>query len=141
MHIRRARSFDIVRMHAVRTAVHENRLSDPNRITAEDYRALLYERGCGWVCEEGGEIVAFGVADAVRRNVWALFVSPGFERRGMGRALLAEMTRWLFARGTEPIWLTTAPGTRAEGFYRTAGWRQRGDAVDGELHFELTGLP
>ena len=28
-------------------------------------------------------IVGFGVADHTRRNIWALFVAPGYERREM----------------------------------------------------------
>ena len=127
---------DIVRMHEIRTAVHENRLSSPERIRHQDYAPMLNVNGRGWVFEQDGVLTGFGIADGVRRNIWALFVAPGFERQGIGRALLETMTAWLFAQSDAPVWLTTAPGTRAEGFYRGAGWCETG-RENGEIRFEL----
>ena len=51
--------------------------------------------------EEEGVIVGFGVADHTRRNIWALFVAPGYERREMGRSLLKVMVEWLFEMAFE----------------------------------------
>jgi GNAT superfamily N-acetyltransferase len=124
-------------MHKVRMSVNENRLSDPARIGFEDYRALLDGAGRGWVFEIEGAIVGFAVGDHGRRNIWALFVAPGYERRGIGRALHERMVRWLFEQGRDPLWLTTEPGSRAERFYRAAGWEARGEAPGGEMRFEL----
>jgi GNAT superfamily N-acetyltransferase len=39
------------------------------------------------------------------RNIWALFVAPGFEGQGIGRGLLDVMVTWLFAQGRDPVWL------------------------------------
>ena len=136
MPIRVATTDDIVRMHGIRTAVRENRLSSPDRIRHEDYAAFLSGKGRGWAFEQNGGLVGFGIADHQRRNIWALFVAPGFEGQGIGRALLDAMTEWLFAQSAAPVWLTTAPGTRAEGFYRAAGWREAG-RENGEIRFEL----
>lgn len=147
MPIRLATLTDVVRMHEIRTSVGENRLSSPDRIRHQDYVALLEGQGRGWVFETlarrsgkaaktAGTVAAFGIADAGTRSIWALFVEPGFERRGMGRALLDAMTMWLFEQGDGPIWLTTAPATRAEGFYRAAGWRETG-RINGDIRFEL----
>jgi GNAT superfamily N-acetyltransferase len=136
MTLRIASSEDIGRMHEIRTAVHENRLSDPDRIRHEDYAKMLNDTGRGWVFEQEGILVGFGIADGMCRNIWALFVAPGFERQGIGRALLETMTAWLFAQTNAPVWFTTAPGTRAEGFYRAAGWRETG-RENGEIRFEL----
>jgi GNAT superfamily N-acetyltransferase len=117
--------------------VHENRLSDPNRIGLDDYREMLERDGKGWVIEADGRIVAFGIADRTRRNIWALFVQPGYEGRGFGRRLLTTMREWLCDEGCDVIWLTTDPGTRAERFYRKAGWRgQR--SVPGSSSFAPT---
>jgi GNAT superfamily N-acetyltransferase len=124
-------------MHAVRLSVRENALADPSRVQPEHYRAMLTERGRGWVWEDNGTIVAFGVADAAARNIWALFVQPAFASCGIGRQLLQAMTEWLFEQDTAPVWLTTEPGTRAERFYRAAGWREAGRTDQGELRFEL----
>lgn len=136
--LRRAELADIAAMHVVRCAVRENRLSRPDRIRHEDYRAMLERDGRGWVAEVDERIVGFAVADLRRSNVWALFVDPEHEKRGIGLALHDVMMAWFFAQaGVECVWLTTAPGTRAEGFYRRAGWRACGLDAQGEMRFEM----
>ncbi len=138
MPLRPATVHDIGAMHAVRLAVRENALSDANRVRPEHYRAMLEESGRGWVHEESGKVVAFGIADHARRNIWALFVAPGFEGQGLGSELLVVMVTWLFKKSREPVWLTTGRNTRAERFYSNAGWRAVGSTADGEIRFELS---
>jgi GNAT superfamily N-acetyltransferase len=137
MPIRLATVDDIDSMHAVRLAVRENPLSNESLVRPERYRAMLQESGRGWVYEESGKVVAFGIADHARRNIWALFVAPGFEHQGIGSQLLKVMVTWLFEESREPIWLTTGRNTRAEQFYSAAGWRAVGASADGEIRFEL----
>jgi GNAT superfamily N-acetyltransferase len=139
LQVRIATVADVPGMHRVRTSVRENRLSDPAWITPDDYRAMLTERGRGWVAEIDGRIVGFAVADASRANVWALFVDPGAEGHGAGRRLHDAMMEWFFlSAGAERVWLSTDPGTRAEAFYRTAGWRSCGLEPNGEARYEMT---
>jgi GNAT superfamily N-acetyltransferase len=140
MRLRPATIEDIPAMHVVRVSVSENQLSDPNRVTAEDYRRMLQESGCGWVYESGGAVVGFGIVDLSERNIWALFVAPQHEGKGIGSALLKAMVTCGFEAGVGPLWLTTSPGTRAEGFYRKAGWQAAGITDTGELRFELRSL-
>jgi GNAT superfamily N-acetyltransferase len=123
-------------MHVVRLAVRENRLSDPERVTEAEYRAALAETGCTWVVEADGEIAAFatGYRDG---SIWALFVHPDHEGRGYGKALHATMVDWLWSLGHARLRLTTDPGTRAERFYVSQGWRPYGIVAGGELHMEL----
>ncbi len=40
------------------------------------------------------------------------------------------MLDWYFGQTPETLWLSTSPGTRAERFYRTAGWQEAGTATD-----------
>jgi GNAT superfamily N-acetyltransferase len=136
--LRRAAIADISAMHAVRTSVRENVLASPGLVTPASYEEMLVARGAGWVYECSGRIVGFSVADGVARNIWALFVQPDRERRGIGRQLLDQAVEWLFARGRETIWLTTAAASRAEGFYRAAGWRAVGEELNGEIRFEVS---
>ncbi|WP_245460445.1 GNAT family N-acetyltransferase [Rhizobium leguminosarum] len=63
------------------------------------------------------------------------FLAPGFERKGIGSILLAESCTCLKAAGIGHAWLRTDPNTRAEKFYRAAGWEHIGEK-DGELLFE-----
>lgn len=125
-------------MHAVRVAVRENRLADPGRITPADYVAAIGPSGRGWVAEAAGVVVGFAVG-YTSGEVWALFVHPEHEGRGHGRALHAAMVSWLRRQGLRRLWLTTDSGTRAEGFYRSLGWRACGGAPGGELRLELDG--
>lgn len=136
MTLRLATFADIEAMRRIRLSVRENRLADPSRVTPAEYRAMLETRGRGWVCEQT-QIVGFGIADRVARNIWALFVQPGHEGRGIGRALHDVMVEWLFAVGDTPIWLTTDADTRAARFYRAAGWVADATPARGELRFVL----
>ncbi|MBS1920530.1 MAG: GNAT family N-acetyltransferase [Bacteroidetes bacterium] len=138
MIFRQATIDDIESMHEVRLAVTENALTNPDLITFNDYKEYLLQRGLGWVCESGNVIVGFAIVDLNQNNVWALFVKPGFEMKGIGRKLHDTMLECYFSNTTEPIWLSTAPGTRAETFYRKAGWVQTGVRVNGEIKFEMT---
>ena len=137
MHIRTASEADIREMHRIRMAVGENRLLDPTAVQPDDYRRFLSGGSEGWVAELNGRIVGFAIADLVRANVWALFVEPGAEGRGIGRALHDRMMDRLFAAGAERVWLTTDPGTRAERFYRAAGWLSA-STERREARFELS---
>jgi GNAT superfamily N-acetyltransferase len=137
MLIREAQVADIEAMSVVRLAVKENVLSNPALVPYADYVDYLTRRGQGWVAEVGGRIVGFAIADLQDHNIWALFVHPGFDRQGLGRVLHDTMLDWYFAQTQEPVWLGTAPGTRAEAFYRKAGWRDMGIRGNGEVKFEM----
>jgi GNAT superfamily N-acetyltransferase len=89
----------------------------------------------GWRRSKGA-IAGFAVADLVRRNVWALFVDPQAEGRGIGRRLHDAMMDWFAAQGVERVWLSTDPGTRAEAFYRAADWQAAGE-YRGEARYEM----
>lgn len=120
---RRATAADIPAMSAIRLAVTENVLSDPSRVTLAMYEDYLDRAGRGWVAELDGTIAAFCYADRVEGSIWALFVQPGCEGKGMAKHLLGLATGWLFAQGHERVRLTTGAGTRADRFYAAQGWR------------------
>ena len=56
--------------------------------------------------------------------IWALFVAPGHEARGIGTRLLAHCLDWLRAEGVAVAFLETGQATRAEAFYRRRGWHE-----------------
>ena len=135
MKFREAQSADIPAMQRVRHLVQENRLSDPSLVTDRDCEEYIHRRGKGWVCESEGSIVGFAIVDLREKNIWALFVEPGFDKQGIGRQLHQLMLDWYFALTDEPVWLGTEPGTRAERFYRKAGWTEIGTHGKGEIKF------
>ncbi len=137
MRIREAISADIPQIQVVRNSVKENALSNPALVTDADCEDFINRRGKGWVCETDGKIVGFSIVDLQDNNVWALFLDPEFERKGIGRKLHDGMLDWYFLQTEKDIWLGTAPGTRAEKFYRKAGWRAAG--MHGkEIKFEMS---
>lgn len=138
MIFREAKTEDIKQIQLVRNSVKENMLSDPSLVTNEDCKTFLVERGRGWVCEVGGSIVGFAIADLRENNIWALFVKPEFEKKGIGRKLHASMLDWYFMQTNKNVWLGTSPNTKAEKFYRMLGWKEIGMHGKGEIKFEMT---
>ena len=138
MTIREAVISDIKQIQIVRNAVKENTLSDPNLVTDKDCEEFITERGKGWVCEIDNQIVGFAIADLKENNIWALFIHPDFEKRGIGRVLHKTMLDWYFAQTKTTVWLGTAFNTRAEQFYRKAGWTEVGMHGTKEIKFEMS---
>jgi len=138
MLFREARTSDIPQIQRVRHAVKENRLSDSSLVTDADCEDYLINRGKGWVCEIDDRVIAFAIADLIANNVWALFVDPEYAQKGVGRKLHDDMLDWYFDQTDTAIWLGTAPNTRAEKFYRIAGWVEVGQHGKGEIKIEMT---
>lgn len=138
MNIRTAIIDDIRQIQVVRNAVRENTLSNPNLVSDKDCETYITVRGKGWVCETGNRIVGFAIVDLKDKNIWALFVDPEFEAQGIGRKLHDTMLDWYFTQTRENVWLGTAPGTRAEVFYRKSGWTEAGMHGTKEIRFEMS---
>lgn len=138
MQIRQATIEDIPQIQVVRNAVKENMLSNPLLVPDSDVQDYIIRRGRGWVSEEDGVITGFSIVSVIDKNVWALFLHPDHEKKGSGRKLHDVMMDWYFSQTNETIWLSTAPGTRAESFYRKAGWKETGIYGKGEIKFEMT---
>jgi len=138
--LREAIASDIPGIQRVRRSVRENRLVSIV-ISHEMVREAIEQSGRGWVVESQGEVVAFGIGNAVNGNVWALFVHPDHERRGHGRRLLDTIVGWLWSQGLDRLWLTTGAGTRAQGFYEAAGWQLADRTTHGELRYEMHRVP
>ncbi|HWH67905.1 MAG TPA: GNAT family N-acetyltransferase [Candidatus Sulfotelmatobacter sp.] len=138
MTIRPALINDIEALHTVRMAVKENVLNNPALVTRQDYEAFLTTDGRGWLCEAESRVAGFAILDMQRHNVWALFLHPDFEGRGIGKRLQEVMLQWYFAQTDHTLWLSTGPGTRAEEFYRRTGWKETGTTAGGETRFEMS---
>jgi len=134
--IRIATRDDVSGMHRVRLAVRENRLTS-SAITENDYPPEIEQTGRGWVAVQDGQVRGFAVGNRESGNIWALFVDPEDEGRGLGRQLHEFMIAWLFSEGLQVLWLSTDPGTRAQRFYERAGWKFVRMLQDGEAMYEL----
>jgi GNAT superfamily N-acetyltransferase len=138
MIFREATKEDIPQIQIVRNAVTENMLSDPALVPDKDVEDYMFNRGKVWVCEIDKTIVGFAIVSITDMNVWALFIRPGFDKKGIGKRLHDDMMNWYFSQTDKNIWLSTGPGTRAEEFYRKAGWTETGIYGKGEVKFEMT---
>ena len=138
MIFREARTTDIPQMQVVRNSVKENMLSNPALVPDADVDDFIRNSGKGWVCEMDGLIVGFAISDLKEHNIWALFMHPDHEAKGIGKRLHRMMLDWYFDQTKETIWLGTAPNSRAEKFYRLQGWKEVGVHGKGEIKFEMS---
>jgi GNAT superfamily N-acetyltransferase len=134
---REAEISDIPQIQFVRNAVKENMLSDPSLVPDKDVEEYMTNRGKGWVCEVDNKIVGFAIVDMIVNNVWALFVHPHFEAKGIGKRLHRIMIDWYFLQTKEKIWLGTDPYSRAYKFYKMQGWKEAGTHGKMEVKFEM----
>ena len=120
---------DVEMLFDIRTSVRENLQNREELaqlgVTPESVVELLRGSGRGWLALVDGEPAGFSLANADEGTVFAMFVRPEQEGKGLGRRLMAEAEAWLFSRGWPEIWLLTGadPSLRAHGFYRRLGWR------------------
>lgn len=138
MLFREATLAHIPQLQKVRRAVKENVLSNPALVTDAHCADYLTKRGKGWVCEVDGTVVGFSIVSLSDKNVWALFVHPDYEGRGIGRKLQHLMLQWYFRQTKEKLWLSTEAHSRAAAFYKKSGWTEVGWHNQQELKFEIT---
>lgn len=142
MNIRPTTAADVDAPFDIRLDVRENQmtLEEPAAagVTHASVAEALGTHSRGWIAEAEGRPAAFSMANAEEGTVFALFVRRGFEQRGLGRALPARASAWLFERGWDEIWLLTGgDAAGADAFYRHVGWRDEGVQADGQLRYTL----
>lgn len=118
---RKATYADNPRLFEIHLGVRENKLLSPTVVAIVDCIRFINESGGFWAWEEDGRVLGFSAPDTRDGSVWALFVDPAHEGRGIGRALLRAACDTLAAY-FEYATLSTGPGTRADRFYRADGW-------------------
>jgi GNAT superfamily N-acetyltransferase len=138
--IRKATDADIPAMMHIRSAVRENKLSSPDKVTFQHYVDFI-RTGEMWVWEEDNRLLGFSAGDARADSkwpgsIWALFVDPEHEGKGIGQALLSRACGSLERAGYDTAKLSTAPASRAARFYNRAGWSEDGHTDDGQIIFK-----
>jgi ribosomal protein S18 acetylase RimI-like enzyme len=103
----------------------ERRLDQP-MIKRYDIDEVFAPWACwelGWVAEVDGEIRGFAAVEYEswheRMVLWFLYIAPAWRRRGVGRALLAQVEAHGREQGATHVWLETSnsnvPGIAAYG--------------------------
>lgn len=129
---------DVEAVFRIRTAVEHNHLDraalSRRGITPEWVRHLLRHGALSvwgaWTSER--EMVGFCAVKPQAREIFGLFVMPGWQGRGVGDALLRLAVEDLLRRGAGAIGLETGRGTPAHGFYLRRGWVETGSDPEAE---------
>lgn len=124
--IRTATLNDIETIFDIRTSVKENHLSRIQLtelgITTAVVSDFVKNTPCVWVAVLNNHVCGFAIADQDEGCIFAMFVHPDFEGKGLGRALLKTAEDFLFQYFQE-IWLETDQKSRACQFYIRHGWQ------------------
>ena len=111
-------------------------LSYPAR--AERWREILL-RTTGatitLVAEDAGQVVGFAGAGSMREGpdgydgeLWALYVQPEYQGRGLGRQLTVAAAEWLHAAGYRSMLVLVLADNPSRHFYERLGGRYVGEA-------------
>ncbi|ERH62673.1 hypothetical protein N172_07425 [Pantoea dispersa EGD-AAK13] len=126
-------------MFHVRISVIENHLSreEMQRIgITENVVADLIEKSCcAWVATDNEKIIGFSMILPDEGCLFAAFVLPEYEGRGIGRRLVEIAEKELF-RHHEIAWLETDKQSRAAKFYIQLGWGNKIDINDTDIRLE-----
>lgn len=148
MTLRPATESDVETLFEIRCSVIENHQSREELadigITPDSVAEMI--RGSGYVAfiaEVEGQAVGLIMAEVSEGYIYACFVRPAFEGRGIGRALMEATEEVLRNRGVKEAWLSTGAGDnlRAIGFYTRMGWVRNGFLDDGQIRFEKKLVP
>ncbi|WP_277976568.1 GNAT family N-acetyltransferase [Pantoea endophytica] len=139
MYVRTARLSDIEGMFDVRTSVIENHLSREKMrqmgITEGVVGDMIDKSLCAWVATENNKIIGFSMILPDEGCLFAAFVLPEYEGKGIGRRLVTLAEQELFQHH-EIAWLETDKNSRAAKFYMQLGWGNETDINGTDIKLE-----
>ncbi|MBB3307734.1 MULTISPECIES: GNAT family N-acetyltransferase [unclassified Enterobacter] len=139
IYIRTARLSDIEGMFDVRTSVIENHLSREEMrqmgITESVVGDMVEKSLCAWVATENNKIIGFSMIFPDEGCLFAAFVLPEYEGKGIGRRLVMLAEQELFQHH-EIAWLETDKNSRAAKFYMQLGWGNETDLNGTDIKLE-----
>ena len=139
INIRTAQLTDIDGIFDVRTSVTENHLSREEMrqmgITESAVAEMIENNHCAWVATENDKIIGFSMILPDEGCLFAAFVLPEYEGRGVGRRLVSLAEQELF-KHHEIAWLETDKNSRAAKFYMQLGWGNKTAINDTDIKLE-----
>ena len=134
-----AQPSDINSMFDVRTSVVENHLSREelqqmgiNEIVVAD---MIEQNRCAWVAIVNDKVLGFSMILPDEGCLFAAFVLPKYEGRGIGRRLVELAEHELF-KNHELVWLETDKNSRAAQFYMRLGWGNKSYINSNDIRLE-----
>lgn len=141
--IRQALISDINSIFDVRTSVIENHLSREEMyqmgITESLVTDMIQNSPCAWVAVDNKIVVGFSMILLNEGCLFAAFVLPEYENKGIGRELVMLAEKELF-KHHQIIWLETEKNSRAVKFYKHLGWGNETDIDDFDIRLEKDNL-
>ena len=138
-YVRTAQLSDIESMFDVRTSVIENHLSREEMrqmgITEGVVGDMIEKSLCAWVATENNKIIGFSMILPDEGCLFAAFVLPEYEGKGIGRRLVRLAEQELFQHH-EIAWLETDKNSRAAKFYMQLGWGNETDLNGTDIKLE-----
>jgi ribosomal protein S18 acetylase RimI-like enzyme len=126
-------------MFDVRTSVIENHLSREEMrqmgITESVVGDMVEKSLCAWVATENNKIIGFSMIFPDEGCLFAAFVLPEYEGKGIGRRLVMLAEQELFQHH-EIAWLETDKNSRAAKFYMQLGWGNETDLNGTDIKLE-----
>lgn len=104
-------------------------------ITENVVADLIEKSRCAWVATDDEKIIGFSMILPDEGCLFAAFVLPEYEGRGIGRRLVELAENELF-RHHEIAWLETDKQSRAAKFYIQLGWGNKIDINDTDIRLE-----
>lgn len=136
---RPAQTSDIDSIFDVRTSVVENHLSREEMqqlgITESVVADMIEHSLCAWVAAVNDKTIGFSMILADEGCLFAAFVLPEYEGRGIGRRLVQLAEHELFKQH-EIVWLETDKNSRAAQFYVQLGWGNKKDINGTDIRLE-----
>jgi len=137
--IRPARLSDVPALFKVRTSVKENALTltelAEQGITPNAIGEVIAGGTCAWVAEIDAQVVGFAMVHLQAGCLFAAFVLPEQEGKGIGTRLIEAAETALFEHHAV-IWLETARHSRAARIYRARGWGNEVSAGGQDVRME-----
>jgi len=122
---RAAQLSDVESIFDVRTSVIENHLSREEMqqmgINESVVADMIEQSQCAWVACVNDNVIGFSMILPDEGCLFAAFVLPEYEGRGIGRSLVKLAEHELF-KHHQMAWLETDKRSRAAQFYRQLGW-------------------
>ena len=130
---------DIEGIFDVRISVKENHLSreemEQMGITESSVIDMIEKNRCAWVAVDNGKIIGFSMILPDEGSLFAAFVLPEYEGRGVGRSLVQLAEQELF-KHHEVAWLETDKNSRAAKFYKRLGWVEKENVSESDIRLE-----
>ena len=123
----------------VRTSVKENYLSreemEQMEITESVVTDMIDESRCAWVAVDDGKVIGFSMILPDEGCLFAAFVLPEYEGKGVGGSLVKLAEQEVF-KHHKTVWLETDKNSRAAKFYMRLGWVKKENVSESDIRLE-----